>query len=165
MLLVSFGCLSLFIGFIILLLPLLLTELSRPRDSILGALFLVLGLVLFLDNDRFQGSPMLVIISGALVIAKIGLEVSQFRWQNLSLEEKLRIGTFARWIQSFKELALTTGQLVIGFFELFKIFAKKQKKNPNIKKWVLPELEEVNLSKSDAEPDKKGLPISNQEDS
>ena len=91
MLAIIFGDFSLFIGFGLLLLPLLLTEVSRPRDALWGALFLLLGLVLVINNERFLGSPMIAVLCGALLIGRLGLEVAQSRLLQLSEEEKLRL--------------------------------------------------------------------------
>lgn len=46
------GILALVLGLVILLLPLLATELSRPRDSFWGAVVLLLGLVLVTKIGR-----------------------------------------------------------------------------------------------------------------
>ena len=50
------GLLALPLGLSVLLLPLLLPELSRPRDSAWGALILLLGLVLVTSADRLSGA-------------------------------------------------------------------------------------------------------------
>jgi len=46
------GSLALGIGLVVLLLPLLTPELSRPRDAAWGALVLLLGLALVTSSDR-----------------------------------------------------------------------------------------------------------------
>lgn len=46
------GDLCLLAGLAVLLLPLLATELSRPRDGAWGAIILLLGLVLVTSSDR-----------------------------------------------------------------------------------------------------------------
>jgi len=154
---------SLLLGMIFLLLPLFLTELSRPKDWLVGALFLILGLVLFLDNYRFKGSPTIAILAGAFLLGKIFAEAFQFRWNQLTDEEKFRIGTFSRWTQSFKELASSSGQLGVIFFDLIKSFFKKQNNHTNSKKWVRPESNRVNNKKTDGKSDIKDLSESNME--
>ena len=135
-----FGCLSIVCGFLILLLPLILTELSRPRDWLIGGLFLVLGLILMVDNDLFRGSLILLVICGATLLGKMILEVFQSRWFQLSTMEKARVGSFNKWAQSFKQLGQVFGQLFNGLFVFLRIFKNQQKKSLSEKKWVHPDL-------------------------
>ncbi len=134
------GCLSIVCGFLILLLPLILTELSRQRDWLMGGLFLVLGLILLVENDLFGGSLILLVISGATLFGKMILEVFQSRWFQLSPMEKAQMGSFEKWAKSFKQLGQIIGQLMNGLFEFFKIFKNQQKKSLKEKKWVHPDL-------------------------
>ena len=52
------GTLALVVGLAVMLLPLMAMELSRPRDSVWGAVVLLLGLTLVTSADRLTGSPM-----------------------------------------------------------------------------------------------------------
>ncbi|MFL0733138.1 MAG: hypothetical protein AB8A35_07465, partial [Prochlorococcus sp.] len=70
------GELSLLLGLAVLLLPLLTTELSHPRDGVWGAVVLMLGLALITSSDRLQGSPMLAVLFGALLVSRLGIEVA-----------------------------------------------------------------------------------------
>ncbi len=135
-----FGCFSILCGFLILLLPLILTELSRPRDWLMGGLFLVLGLILLVENDLFRGSLILLVISGATLLGKMILEISQSRWFQLSTMEKARVGSFNKWTQSFKQLGQIFGQLGNGIFEFLRILKNKPKNSLSQKKWVHPDL-------------------------
>ncbi len=103
------GLLALPLGLAVLLLPLLATELSRPRDSAWGALVLLLGLVLVTSADRLSGAPMLGVIGTALLLGRLGVEVGQGRWRQLSEEEKRRLGSLERWQTSFRQLGATIG--------------------------------------------------------
>ena len=134
------GYLSILCGFLILLLPLILTELSRPRDWLIGGLFLVLGLILLVENDLFRGSLILLVISGATLLGRMILEISQSRWFQLSTMEKARVGSFKKWAQSFKQLGQIFGRLGNGFFEVLRIFKNQPKKSLSEKKWVHPDL-------------------------
>ena len=78
------GLAALLIGLAILLLPLLATELSRPRDSAWGAVMLLLGLVVVSSRDRLTGAHMLAVLCGGLLIGRLGLEVGQGRWRQLT---------------------------------------------------------------------------------
>ena len=137
-----FGFLFILGGFLFLLLPLMLIELSRPRDWLIGGLFLFLGFYLIEENDLLRGSINLLFLSMTILFGKMILEIFQSRWYQLSIEEKKRIGSFERWIESFKQLGQIFIQLGKAFFEGFKIFTNKSKKPGKEKKWVHPDLKE-----------------------
>jgi isoleucyl-tRNA synthetase len=101
------GLLALPLGLAVLLLPLLATELSRPRDSAWGALVLLLGLVLVTSADRLSGAPMLGVVCAALLIGRLGLEVGQGRWRQLSDGERQRLVSAERWSTSLHQLGTT----------------------------------------------------------
>ena len=136
------GYLFLLVGFLILALPLMLVELSRPRDWLMGGLFLFLGLFLLVENDLLRGSINLLVISMVILYVKMSLEIIQNRWYQLSSEEKKGIGSFQRWFESFKQLSQSFSLLGDGFLNFFKGFSIKSQKPVKEKKWVHPELQE-----------------------
>ena len=99
-----FGYLFLLFGLLMLVLPLILVELSRPRDWLIGGLFLILGLFLFVENDFLRGSINLLIISTVILNSVMMFEIIQYRWYQLSVSEKKRIGSFDRWFESFRQV-------------------------------------------------------------
>lgn len=140
MLAVFAGDLSVLLGLAILFLPLVVTELSQPRDSFWGALIILLGLVLVNCNDRFLGSPMLAVIFGSLVIGRLGFEVSQSRWQKLSIQEKKHLQSTEKWLTRIKELSFVFFKLGSILIELFNVFKPKSKSiSLKNKKWVRPD--------------------------
>tara|TARA_B100000700_G_scaffold164538_1_gene181997 strand:- start:3 stop:521 length:519 start_codon:yes stop_codon:yes gene_type:complete len=148
------GYVFLFVGLLILALPLILVELSRPRDWLIGGLFLFLGLFLLVENDFLRGSIILFVISMATLYVIMMLEIIQNRWFQLSLEEKKRIRSFERWFKSFKELGQIFALIGNGFLNFFKSFTTQSQKPLKEKKWIRPELkEEINkklVDKSDS---------------
>ncbi len=130
------------VGMLILALPLLLVELSRPRDWLIGGLFLFLGLFLLVENDLLKGSINLLLISMTLLYGIMMSEIIQTRWYQLSLKEKKRIGSFERWFESFKQLSQIFVVLGNGFLKFFKGFMTQSEKPLVEKKWVRPELKE-----------------------
>ena len=140
-----FGYLFLFIGLLILALPLMLVELSRPRDWLMGGLFLFLGLFLLVENELFRGSINLLVISMAILYGKMIVEISQIRWYQLNPEEKKKIGSFQRWVESFTQLIQSIALAGKSSLIFFKSFSNQTKKPLKEKKWVHPELkEEIN---------------------
>ena len=142
MLISLFGYLFLFVGLLILAIPLILVELSRPRDWLISGLFLFLGLFLLVENDFLRGSINLLVISIAILYGKLLSEIGQTRFYQLSIEEKKRITSFDRWFESFKQLGqifAAFGSVSLNFFKSFKTQSKKPLKE---KKWVHPQLKE-----------------------
>ncbi len=101
------GTLALLAGLALLLLPLLVPELSRPRDAFWGAVVLLLGLVLVTSAERLSGAPMLAVLCGGLLIGRLSTEVSQSRWRQLSEEERQGFWSAARWQTSLNQLGTT----------------------------------------------------------
>ena len=137
-----FGYLYLCVGLLILVLPLMLVELSRPRDWLLGGLFLFLGLFFLVENDLLRGSINLLVIAMTILYGKIMSEIIQNRWYQLSFEEKKRISSFERWFESFKQLGQIFGLLGKSSLNIFKSFRNQSEKSLKAKKWVHPELQE-----------------------
>ncbi|MCP9849667.1 Ycf66 family protein [Cyanobium sp. Morenito 9A2] len=139
------GTLALLLGVLALLLPLLANELSRPRDAFWGAVVLLLGLVLVTSADRLTGAPMLAVLCGGLLIGRLGTEVVQLRWSQLSPEEQQRLTSSERWRTGLSELAsslgLLLGQGAQAAAQLRRALAPQPK--AAAKRWVRPETEAV----------------------
>ena len=132
------GDLCLLAGLAVLLLPLLATELSRPRDGAWGAVILLLGLVLVTSSDRLRGAPMLGVACAGLLISRLGAEVGQARWQQLSDEERQRLGSRERWATSLQQLTTVLASLVNATADTLKSLKPAAKTGTN-KLWVRPE--------------------------
>ncbi|QPN57638.1 hypothetical protein I1E95_06005 [Synechococcus sp. CBW1107] len=141
------GSLALLAGLLVLLLPLLVPELSRPRDSVWGALVLILGLVLVTSADRLSGAPMLAVLCGGLLIGRLSVEVGLGRWRQLSCDEQVRLTGVERWRTSLQQLAAalmrlislagsTLGGLLTWLQERRDASAKARETS---KRWVRPE--------------------------
>jgi len=137
------GTLSLLLGLLLLLLPLLVSELSRPRDSVWGAVVLLLGLVLVTSADRFTGAPMLGVLCGGLLIGRLGLEVGQGRWRALSEEERRQLGSAERWQRSINQLLASLTSLLQTLQQsssgLLAWWQERQRKPAAAKRWVRAE--------------------------
>ncbi|MEB3255474.1 MAG: Ycf66 family protein [Synechococcaceae cyanobacterium] len=137
------GLLALLLGLAILLLPLLATELSRPRDSAWGAVVLLLGLVLVTSADRLTGAPMLGVLCGGLLIGRLAAEVSQGRWRQLSPEEQQRLWSAERWQTSLQQAGASLAQLLAvagtAGSGLGQWLAERRQPKSTGKRWVRPE--------------------------
>ena len=140
------GYLAISLGSLILLVSLLLTELSRPRDALWSALIMLLGLVLINSYESLNGSPMLAVLFSSLIILRLLAEISQYRWQQLGEEEKASLKTLNRWKNSIKQVFLASTKLGSIFLEVFKLFKPKSKPSEIGKKWVRPEIDEKKQS-------------------
>ncbi|MGB7563657.1 MAG: Ycf66 family protein [Prochlorococcaceae cyanobacterium] len=135
------GTLALLLGVLALLLPLLTTELSRPRDAFWGAVVLLLGLVLVTSADRLTGAPMLAVLCGGLLIGRLGTEVVQLRWRQLSPEEQQRLASSERWRTALSELATTVARLLSQVGQAASSLRQALAPQPKAtsKRWVRPE--------------------------
>lgn len=137
------GILALIVGLALLLLPVVISELSRPRDSAWGAVVLLLGLVLVTSADRLTGAPMLAVLCGGLLIGRLGSEVGQGRWRQLSSEEQTALGSSERWITSLNQLVTIAAQLLAAVLDtLAKLQqAVQQRRQPKGtgKRWIRQE--------------------------
>ena len=140
------GGLALVLGLAILLVPLLATELSRPRDAAWGAVMLLLGLVLVSSRDRLSGAPMLGVLCAGLLMGRLIGEVGQGRWRQLTDEEQSRLGSKERWSTSLQQLGAAISALNSALAETAQglgrwLGAGKQAKTTT-KRWVRPEAPE-----------------------
>jgi hypothetical protein len=148
------GSLALGLGLVVLLLPLLTPELSRPRDAAWGALVLLLGLALVTSSDRLTGSPMVVVVCAGLLIGRLGTEVGQARWRQLSPEEQQRLGSLERWSTALAQLGQTglglLGQTGAAAGELggWLVQHRPGTRRSSGKRWVRPALEPAAVSLS-----------------
>ena len=140
------GDLCLVSGLAVLMLPLLVTELSRPRDGLWGAVVLLLGLVLVTSSDRLRGAPMLAVACAGLLISRLGSEVAQSRWQQLSTEEQQRLKSRERWSTSLQQLNTTfstllsnTGQALGNLKPAAPAADRPEGSSRTGKRWVRPE--------------------------
>ncbi len=137
------GTLALLVGLTVMLLPLLANELSRARDAAWGAVVLLLGLTLVTSADRLTGSPMLAVLCGGLLIARLGSEVLQSRWRMLTPEEQQRIASLERWQTSLGELFSSSSKAAAVLNEtggsLLSAFKGGPKPGKTSKRWVRAE--------------------------
>jgi hypothetical protein len=137
------GALALVLGLAVLLLPLLLPELSRSRDAVWGAVVLLLGLVLVTSAERLTGAPMLGVLCGGLLIGRLGVEVAQGRWRQLTEEERQRLWSAERWQRALVELGGTAARVLEMAGQLAQTagtwLGARGRPRSGGKRWVRPE--------------------------
>lgn len=141
------GILALIVGLALLLLPVLVSELSRPRDSGWGAVVLLLGLVLVTSAERLTGAPMLAVLCGGLLIGRLGTEVAQARWRQLSSEEQAALRSSERWRTSLDQLLTVVGQLIAALLQtlttlkqvLSQSLGQRRQSQGSGKRWIRQE--------------------------
>ena len=158
------GTLALLVGLTVMLLPLLATELSRPRDAAWGAVVLLLGLTLVTSADRLTGSPMLAVLCGGLLIARLGSEVLQSRWRMLTPEEQQRIASLERWQTSLGELFSSSSKAAAVLNEtggsLLSAFKGGPKPGKTSKRWVRAETDPTTTDSSSTDAATTAVPVS-----
>jgi len=143
------GYLFLVVGLLILALPLILVELSRPRDWLIGGLFLFLGVFLLVENDFLRGSINLLVISMSILNGLTMFEIIQNRWFQLSFEEKKRIESFDRWFESIRQIGQISTQIGKRSLKTLKDFSFNTEKPSKEKKWVRSDLKDEIKNKAD----------------
>ena len=120
---VLIGSLALLAGLLLMLLPLVASELARPRDSFWAAVVLLLGLVLVTASDRLTGAPMLGVLCGGLLIGRLGSEVGQQRWGALEPAQQQRFSETSYWSEQLQQLRgaaaklLAAGGIVVSWLQ------------------------------------------------
>ena len=133
------GCLALALGVAMLLLPVLVSELSRPRDAVWGAVVLLLGLVLVTGAERLTGAPMLAVLCGGLLVGRLGVEVGQGRWRMLTEEEQQRLASPERWRNGLGQLGAALAAMVAVGLGWLAGGLGGQPRRRSGKRWVRPE--------------------------
>lgn len=158
------GTLALLLGLLLLLLPLLATELSRPRDSVWGAVVLLLGLVLVTSADRLTGAPMLAVLCGGLLIGRLSSEVGLGRWRQLTEDERQLLASSERWSRSAQQLSASIGDLLQRASALLSglggVIARRPKRIASSKRWVRPELPQAAPATEPPSPGEPAFPSS-----
>ena len=119
-----------------LVLPLVASELARPRDSFWAAVVLLLGLVLVTASDRLTGAPMLGVLCGGLLIGRLGSEVGQQRWGALEPAQQQRFSETSYWTQQLEQLRGAAAKLLAAGGIVASWLQERLKKPEVNKRWV-----------------------------
>ena len=133
---VLIGSLALVAGLLLMLMPLVASELARPRDSFWAAVVLLLGLVLVTASDRLTGAPMLGVLCGGLLIGRLGSEVGQQRWGALEPAQQQRFSETSYWTQQLEQLRGAAAKLLSAGGIIASWLQERLKKPEVSKRWV-----------------------------
>ena len=133
---VLIGSLALIAGLLLMLLPLVASELARPRDSFWAAVVLLLGLVLVTASDRLTGAPMLGVLCGGLLIGRLGSEVGQQRWGALEPAQQQRFSETSYWSEQLQQLRGAAAKLLAAGGIVASWLQERLKKPEVNKRWV-----------------------------
>lgn len=139
---VLIGSLALVAGLLLMLLPLVATELARPRDSVWAAVVLLLGLVLVTASERLTGAPMLGVLCGGLLIGRLGSEVGQQRWGALEADQQQRLSTTSYWVEQLQQLRGAAAKLLSAGGIVASWLQERLNKPEVSKRWVRAEAAE-----------------------
>ena len=148
---VLIGSLALVAGLLLMLLPLVASELARPRDSFWAAVVLLLGLVLVTASDRLTGAPMLGVLCGGLLIGRLGSEVGQQRWGALEPAQQQRFSETSYWTQQLEQLRGAAAKLLAAGGIVASWLQERLKKPEVSKRWVRADATDE-ASPTEAEP-------------
>ena len=148
---VLIGSLALLAGLLLMLLPLVASELARPRDSFWAAVVLLLGLVLVTASDRLTGAPMLGVLCGGLLIGRLGSEVGQQRWGALEPAQQQRFSETSYWSEQLQQLRGAAAKLLAAGGIVASWLQERLKKPEVSKRWVRADAT-AEATPSEAEP-------------
>ena len=86
---------------------------------------------------------MLAVLCAGLLIARLGSEVVQARWNSLSETEQQRFTSLDHWRISLQQLLITTGRVGEGISGIAKQLTPAGKSGVTGKRWVRPESPET----------------------
>ena len=133
---VLIGSLALIAGLLLMVLPLVASELARPRDSFWAAVVLLLGLVLVTASERLTGAPMLGLMCGGLLIGRLGSEVGQQRWSALEPAQQQRLSETSYWMEQLQQLRGAAAKLLAAGGIVASGLQERLKKPEVSKRWV-----------------------------
>jgi|TARA_B100001741_G_scaffold184346_1_gene151747 hypothetical protein len=133
---VLIGSLALVAGLLLMLLPLVASELARPRDSLWAAVVLLLGLVLVTASERLTGAPMLGVLCGGLLIGRLGSEVGQQRWEALEIAQQQRLSETSYWVEQLQQLRGAAAKLLAAAGIVMSWLQERLNKPEVSKRWV-----------------------------
>ena len=132
------GSFYIFIGIILILVPLIYLELGRPKDLIRAFLNLLIGFVLLIKHKTIDESFFIIIILLTSLVFVYVLELFSNRWNQLTDNEKNKLTTFLEFKNNLSKISEAINLGVGSFTKSLINFFNFDKNNQKIsqKKWV-----------------------------
>ena len=134
---VYLGSFYIALGTIFLLVPIIYIELGRPKDLIKAFFNFLIGLILIIKNKSIGEFFLLILLLLSVLVVFYIVEISLFRWYQLTDIEKKKITTLSVLKKNLSKIVEAT-YLAFGDFAKFLNFFNFGSNNQNInpKKWV-----------------------------
>ena len=131
------GFFYVFIGTTFLLVPIIYLELGRPKDLVKAFFNLLIGYILIIKNKTIDDTFFIVFLLFTVLIVLYLVELSFYRWYQLTDNEKKKIITF---LELKNNLSKTLKAFNIGLSNFPNILKNfnfgGSNKNTTSKKWV-----------------------------
>ena len=134
---VYLGFFYVFLGILILLMPLIYIEFGRPKDLIKAGLNLTVGMILIIKNSFFDDLYSLVLIFVTALIIFYILEIVFMRWNQLSDKEKNKLKTLEEFKKNLSIFLEAIYFVLRKFLNLIKILKFDENNENLIKKKYL----------------------------
>ncbi|ABV49876.1 Conserved hypothetical protein [Prochlorococcus marinus str. MIT 9215] len=134
---VYLGSFYIALGTIFLLVPIIYIELGRPKDLIKAFFNFLVGLILIIKNKSIGEFFLLILLLLSVLVVFYLVEISLFRWYQLTDIEKKKITTLTGLKKNLSKIVEATN-LAFGDFAKFLNFFNfgSNNQNTNPKKWV-----------------------------
>ena len=134
---VYLGSFYIALGTIFLLVPIIYIELGRPKDLIKAFLNFLIGFILIIKNKSIGEYFFIILLLLSVLVVFYLIEISLFRWYQLTDEEKKNITTLSVLKKNLFKI-VKAANLAFGDFakslNFFNFGSNNQNTNP--KKWV-----------------------------
>ena len=134
---VYLGSFYIALGTIFLLVPIIYIELGRPKDLIKAFFNFLIGLILIIKNKSIGEFFLLILLLLSVLVVFYLVEISLFRWYQLTDIEKKKITTLLVLKKNLFKIVEATNLAFGDFAKSLNIFNfGSNNQNTNPKKWV-----------------------------
>tara|TARA_B100000945_G_scaffold276581_1_gene241270 strand:- start:345 stop:794 length:450 start_codon:yes stop_codon:yes gene_type:complete len=134
---VYLGSFYIALGTIFLLVPIIYIELGRPKDLIKAFFNFLIGLILIIKNKSIGEFFLLTLLLLSVLVVFYLVEISLFRWYQLTDVEKKKITTLLVLKKNLSKIVEATNLAVGDFAKSLNIFNfGSNNQNTTLKKWV-----------------------------
>ena len=134
---VYLGSFYIALGTIFLLVPIIYIELGRPKDLIKAFFNFLIGFILIIKNKSIGEFFLLILLLLSVLVVFYLVEISLFRWHQLTDVEKKKITTLLVLKKNLSKIVEATNLAVGDFAKSLNFFNfGSNNQNATPKKWV-----------------------------